>query len=67
MYAHIQNLYQYSGTIHYWPVVRYTSSLLRHTVDSISPFITAVLVHGKQVDNILLTKGFDAIMFGSDY
>lgn len=46
---HLQNLYHQAGGLRYWAAVRYTSSLLNHTVDSISPFITAVLVHGKQL------------------
>jgi hypothetical protein len=46
---HLRGLYNYAGGLHCWQVVRYCSSLLGHTVDSISPFITAVLVHGKQV------------------
>lgn len=46
---HLQNLYYQAGCVRHWAAVRYTSSLLHHNVDSISPFITAVLVHGKQV------------------
>ncbi|XP_017774293.1 PREDICTED: probable phosphorylase b kinase regulatory subunit beta isoform X2 [Nicrophorus vespilloides] len=46
---HIQNLYHQAGSLRHWAAVRYASSLLHHTVDSISPFITAVLVHGKQL------------------
>lgn len=46
---HIKNLYFQAGIRHCWDVVRQCSSLLNHTVDSISPFITAVLVNGKQV------------------
>ncbi|KAF7266397.1 hypothetical protein GWI33_020273 [Rhynchophorus ferrugineus] len=42
-------LYHHAGCLRHWSAVRYTSSLLNHTVDSISPFITAVLVHGKQL------------------
>ncbi|XP_030749820.1 probable phosphorylase b kinase regulatory subunit beta [Sitophilus oryzae] len=41
--------YYHAGCLRHWSAVRYTSSLLHHTVDSISPFITAVLVHGKQL------------------
>ncbi|XP_065353861.1 probable phosphorylase b kinase regulatory subunit beta isoform X1 [Cloeon dipterum] len=46
---HLRGLYHHAGCLHCWQVVRYCSSLLGHTVDSISPFITAVLVHGKQI------------------
>uniref|UniRef100_A0AAR5P2Q4 Phosphorylase b kinase regulatory subunit n=1 Tax=Dendroctonus ponderosae TaxID=77166 RepID=A0AAR5P2Q4_DENPD len=42
-------LYHRAGCLRHWAAVRYVSSLLHHTVDSISPFITAVLVHGKQL------------------
>lgn len=45
----LQRLYHIAGGQRYWAAVRYASSLLNHTVDSISPFITAVLVHGKQL------------------
>ena len=33
----------------YWVAVRYSSSLLRRMVDSISPYVTQILVNGKQV------------------
>ncbi|CAG9825330.1 unnamed protein product [Phaedon cochleariae] len=46
---HLNNLYQQAGCLRHWASVRYTSSLLNHNVDSISPFITGVLVHGKQL------------------
>lgn len=46
---HLHKLYHQAGCLRHWAAVRYTSSLLHHNVDSISPFITAVLVHGKQV------------------
>lgn len=45
----ITELYSKSGQLRYWRGVRYCSSLLRKTVDSISPFITTILVNGKQV------------------
>ncbi|KAJ4443780.1 hypothetical protein ANN_05558 [Periplaneta americana] len=45
---HLKNLYHHAGCLRYWVAVRYCSSLLHHTVDSISPFITTVLVNGKQ-------------------
>ncbi|XP_028128298.1 probable phosphorylase b kinase regulatory subunit beta isoform X2 [Diabrotica virgifera virgifera] len=46
---HLHSLYHKAGCLRHWAAVRYTSSLLNHNVDSISPFITAVLVHGKQL------------------
>lgn len=45
----LRSLYQQAGCLRFWMAVRYCSSLLNHTVDSISPFITGVLVKGKQV------------------
>ncbi|XP_011505944.1 PREDICTED: probable phosphorylase b kinase regulatory subunit beta isoform X2 [Ceratosolen solmsi marchali] len=45
----LRSLYQQSGSLRHWMAVRYCSSLLNHTVDSISPFITGVLVKGKQI------------------
>lgn len=45
----LTSLYHRAGTLRYWRAVRYCSSLLHHTVDSISPFITTVLVNGKQL------------------
>lgn len=45
----LRSLYYRAGTLRYWRAVRYCSSLLHHTVDSISPFITTVLVNGKQL------------------
>jgi len=45
----LRSLYQQAGSLRFWMAVRYCSSLLHHTVDSISPFITGVLVKGKQV------------------
>ncbi|XP_029168646.1 probable phosphorylase b kinase regulatory subunit beta isoform X3 [Nylanderia fulva] len=45
----LRSLYQQAGSLRFWMAVRYCSSLLNHTVDSISPFITGVLVKGKQI------------------
>lgn len=45
----ITELYYKSGILRYWRGVRYCSSLLRKLVDSISPFITTILVNGKQI------------------
>ncbi|XP_059616848.1 probable phosphorylase b kinase regulatory subunit beta isoform X1 [Phlebotomus argentipes] len=49
LYQCITDLYYRAGSLRYWRVVRYCSSLLHHIVDSISPFITTVLVNGKQL------------------
>ncbi|XP_041971437.1 probable phosphorylase b kinase regulatory subunit beta isoform X2 [Aricia agestis] len=45
----LKSLYAAAGAARHWRAVRYCSSLLNHTVDSISPFITTVLVSGKQI------------------
>ncbi|XP_061707432.1 probable phosphorylase b kinase regulatory subunit beta isoform X2 [Cydia pomonella] len=45
----LKSLYHSAGVLRHWRAVRYCSSLLNHTVDSISPFITTVLVNGKQL------------------
>ncbi|XP_060808968.1 probable phosphorylase b kinase regulatory subunit beta isoform X3 [Amyelois transitella] len=45
----LKSLYQTAGVLRHWRAVRYCSSRLNHTVDSISPFITTVLVNGKQL------------------
>ena len=33
----------------YWSALRYASSLLRKTVDSLTPYATAVIVNGKSL------------------
>ena len=38
-----------AGTLRCWSVLRFCSSLLGRVVDSISPYLTAILVSGKQV------------------
>ncbi|KAL5279164.1 PHKB family protein [Megaselia abdita] len=45
----LTQLYHRAGSLRYWRAVRYCSSLLHHIVDSISPFITTVLVNGKEL------------------
>ncbi|XP_061515026.1 probable phosphorylase b kinase regulatory subunit beta isoform X2 [Anopheles gambiae] len=49
VHVRLTDLYYRAGTLRYWRAVRYCSSLLRHIVDSISPFITTLLVNGKQI------------------
>lgn len=56
-------IYHRAGTLRYWRAVRYCSSLLHHIVDSISPFITTVLVNGKQV-NLKRNFSFICLTFG---
>ena len=43
-----------AGTLRYWTVVRYCSTLLRKMVHSVSPSITSILVNGKQVSPLIL-------------
>nr|CAD7438755.1 unnamed protein product [Timema bartmani] len=64
---HLKNLYQRVGCLRYWPAVRYCSSLLRHTVDSISPFITTVLVNGKQTvfDKPMTPAEIQSVMYST--
>ncbi|XP_037960630.1 probable phosphorylase b kinase regulatory subunit beta isoform X2 [Teleopsis dalmanni] len=45
----LTQLYHRAGSLRYWRAVRYCSSLLHHIVDSISPFITTVLVNGREL------------------
>ncbi|CAB4061491.1 unnamed protein product [Lepeophtheirus salmonis] len=45
----LQKLNETSGSMRYWAAMRYSSSLLEQMVESISPYITAILVSGKQV------------------
>ncbi|KAG1714606.1 putative phosphorylase b kinase regulatory subunit beta [Nymphon striatum] len=45
----LEKLARKAGEIRNWSVVRYCSSLLGKLVDSISPYITSILVSGKQV------------------
>lgn len=49
VHTKLTDLYYRAGSLRYWRAVRYCSSLLRHIVDSISPFITTLLVNGKQI------------------
>lgn len=60
---YLHGYYHQAGCVRHWAAVRYTSSLLHHNVDSISPFITAVLVHGKQV----ISKSLDFLVNFSDF
>ena len=47
--ARLKELNREACVIRYWRAVRYTSSLLQQMVESISPYITQILVNGKQV------------------
>merc|ERR1719186_543769 len=38
-----------AGQLRYWAAVRYSTSLLKKLVDSISPFVTQIVASGKQV------------------
>lgn len=45
----LERLMRQAGALRHWSVVRYCSSVLKKSVESISPYITAVLVNGKQI------------------
>ncbi|XP_074596795.1 putative phosphorylase b kinase regulatory subunit beta isoform X2 [Brevipalpus obovatus] len=45
----LERLMRQAGALRHWYVVRYCSSVLKKLVDSISPYITAILVNGKQL------------------
>ncbi len=47
-----------AGSLRHWAAVRYSSSLLKQMVDSISPFVTQILVNGKQVTVGTIGKDF---------
>ncbi|XP_037068061.1 probable phosphorylase b kinase regulatory subunit beta isoform X2 [Pollicipes pollicipes] len=66
-----------AGTLRCWAVLRYCSSLLGRVVDSISPYLTAILVSGKQstigvighpevvIDKPMTPAEIEALFFGS--
>ena len=45
----LEQLNRKAGALRYWAAVRYSASLLKQMIDSISPFVTQILVNGKQV------------------
>lgn len=45
----IEKVSRQAGGLHYWPVVRFCSSILKKLVDSISPSISSILVNAKQI------------------
>ncbi|XP_076321382.1 putative phosphorylase b kinase regulatory subunit beta isoform X1 [Tachypleus tridentatus] len=45
----LEKLARQAGALRHWSVVRYCSSILGKLVDSISPYITSILVQGKQI------------------
>ncbi|XP_064467094.1 probable phosphorylase b kinase regulatory subunit beta isoform X3 [Ornithodoros turicata] len=45
----LEKLTRQAGALRHWSVVRYCSSILGKVVDSLSPYITAILVNGKQI------------------
>jgi phosphorylase kinase alpha/beta subunit len=47
--THLEKLNRKAGSLRYWAAVRYSASLLKQMIDSISPFVTQILVNGKQV------------------
>ena len=51
VHEHLLRINRQAGVLRLWATVRHCSSLLQQIVDSISPYITMILVHGKQVSN----------------
>ena len=50
MYTHsLKVLNRHAGAVRHWAAVRYSASLLKHMVDSLSPYVTQILVNGKMV------------------
>jgi len=45
----IEELYKKAVGLRYWSALRYASSLLRKTVDSLTPYATAIIVNGKSL------------------
>ena len=45
----LEELNKTAGALRYWSAVRYSSSLLHQMIDSISPYVTQILVNGKRV------------------
>ncbi len=45
----LEDLNKKVGNLRYWAAVRYSSSLLKQMIDSISPYITQILVNGEKV------------------
>ena len=46
---HLEDMNRKAGALRYWSAVRYSSSLLCQMIDSISPYVTQILVSGKHV------------------
>lgn len=47
--SRLEELNKKAGALRYWSAVRYSSSLLRQMIDSISPYVSQILVSGKHV------------------
>ena len=45
----LEEMNKTAGMLRYWSAVRYSSSLLHQMIDSISPYVTQILVNGKRV------------------
>jgi len=45
----VEELSKTAAILRYWSALRYASSLLRKTVDSLTPYATAVIVNGKSL------------------
>ena len=46
-------LNRHVGAVRHWAAVRYSASLLKQMVDSLSPYVTQILVNGKMVREMI--------------
>ena len=51
VHQRLKLLNRHVGSVRHWAAVRYSASLLKHMVDSLSPYVTQILVNGKMVSN----------------
>jgi len=54
----LEHMHREAGHLRYWAALRYSSSLLKQMVDSISPYATQIIVNGKT-----LTVGTVGVVF----
>ena len=59
----LELMHKEAGHSRYWAALRYSSSLLQQLIDSISPYVTQIIVKGKTVT--VGTTGVDFIEFSS--
>ena len=51
VHQRLKLLNRHVGAVRHWAAVRYSASLLKQMVDSLSPYVTQILVNGKMVNN----------------